>query len=71
MAENIDERKLEEIFAQMEEIIEKLDDEELSLEDAFALYEQGMRNIKSCNEKIEKVEQKMLALNETLELEEF
>ena len=34
-----------------------------SLEDAFKNYEEGMKLVKSCNEKIEKIEKQILVLN--------
>ena len=62
---------LEECFSGLEEIIEKMQDTEVSLEDSFALYEQGMKMLKNCNQKIDAVEKKMLKMNEQGELEEF
>ena len=58
-------------FDSLEEIIEKMQDTEVSLEDSFALYEQGMKMLKNCNQKIDAVEKKMLKMNEQGELEEF
>ena len=34
-----------------------------ALEDAFADYEEGMKLVKSCNEKIETIEKKILVLS--------
>lgn len=48
-----------------------MQDTEVSLEDSFALYEQGMKMLKNCNQKIDAVEKKMLKMNEQGELEEF
>ena len=45
--------------------------DKISLEDAFFLYEQGMKKLKECNDKIDKVEKKLLVLNGQGELEEF
>ena len=47
---------LEESFAQLDILIEKMQNEELPLEDAFTLYKKGMALVESCNQKIEKVE---------------
>ena len=55
----------------MEEIIEKMQKREVTLEDSFVLYEQGIRKLKFCNQKIDSVEKKMLLLNEQGELEPF
>ena len=43
----------------------------MTLEETFALYEKGIRKLKSCNEKIDSVEKKMLLLNGQGELEPF
>lgn len=63
------EQSLEEIFQEMDAIIEKMQQREVSLEDSFQLYEQGIRKLKQCNDKIDYVEKQMLVLNEEGELE--
>lgn len=55
---------LEEMFEQLDTILEQMEDPELSLEHAFALYEQGMKKIQSCNQKLDTVEKKMLQIAE-------
>ena len=49
---------VEETFAALDRIIGKLEKGDGSLEDAFADYEEGMKLVKSCNEKIETIEKK-------------
>ena len=66
-----DDRSLEELFAEAEELIGRMEEPELSLEDAFAAYEQGMRIIRACNSRIDQVEKKMLVMNAEGELEPF
>ena len=51
-------------FRTRKKCIEKMQDTEVSLEDSFALYEQGMKMLKNCNQKIDAVEKKMLKMNE-------
>lgn len=68
-AEKEQEESLEECFLQLEEIIGQLEQSDISLEDAFFTYEKGMKKLKQCNDKIEKVEKKMLVLNEQGDLE--
>ena len=65
------EPSLEETFQELETIIEKMQDREVTLEDSFSLYEQGIQKLKFCNEKIDHVEKKMLLLNKQGELEAF
>ena len=54
---------VEETFAALDRIIGKLEKGDGSLEDAFADYEEGMKLVKSCNEKIETIEKKILVLS--------
>lgn len=65
------ELKIEEAFEQIEEAIEKLEDEDITLDDAFAVYQEGMKLLKLCDEKIDRVEKKVLAVNQEGELDEF
>lgn len=53
---------LEELFSEAENIIEKLEQPGIDLEEAFAAYEQGMKVIKACNDRIDEVEKKMQIL---------
>ena len=55
---------LEELFAQAETIVARLEEPQIALEDAFAAYEQGMQIIRACNARIDQVEKKMLVMNE-------
>ncbi|GFI31688.1 exodeoxyribonuclease 7 small subunit [Lachnospiraceae bacterium] len=65
------EQSLEEAFQELEEMIEKMQQRDVTLEETFALYEQGIRKLKFCNQKIDRVEKKMLLLNQQGELEPF
>lgn len=62
---------LEENFVLLEEIIAKLEQDDISLEEAFSAYSNGMAVLKTCNEQIDRVEKKVLKLNEQGELEEL
>ncbi len=64
------ERSLEELFADLDEILTRMNNREIPLEEAFALYEKGMKGIRLCNEKLDLVEKKMLMLTRQGE-EEF
>jgi exodeoxyribonuclease VII small subunit len=55
-------RSLEELFGELDEIISGMEERDVSLEDAFALYEKGMKKIRQCNEKLDLVEKKMLVI---------
>lgn len=58
------EKTIEETFAEMEELIKKLESGESSLEESFQYYETGMKLVKSCNDKIDKVEKKIIVLED-------
>lgn len=57
-------KTLEDSFNALEEILEKLGDEEVSLEDSFKLYQEGMKLVKKCNQSIDKVEKELVVISE-------
>ncbi len=65
------EMTLEVAFAELDIMLEKLADREVSLEESFAVYAKGTQLLKYCNEKLDQVEKKMLVLNEEGKLDEF
>ena len=65
------EQSLETVFEQLDEIVEQLEAEDVSLEDSFGLYHKGMDVLKVCNEKIDTIEKKMMMLDENGEEHEF
>ena len=65
------EQSLETVFEQLDEIVEQLEAEDVSLEDSFGLYHRGMDLLKVCNEKIDTIEKKMMMLDENGEEHEF
>ncbi len=62
---------VEEAFAKIEEKIEALESEDISLEDSFKEYQEGMKLLKSCHDMIEQVEQKVQKIAEDGSLEDF
>lgn len=66
-----EEMTLEESFRELDLLIEAMEDREISLEDSFLKYKQGMELLKICNQKIDKVEKQMLILNDQGEADEF
>lgn len=65
------EHTLEEIFGEMEGLLEALESREISLEDSFEKYKEGMALLKAAGEKIDTVEKAMLVLNDQGEADEF
>lgn len=53
---NKKELSIEDIYDKLDSLIEQMDSEEISLEDSFKLYNEGLMLVKECNDKIEKVE---------------
>lgn len=62
MSERKQDQSIEETFAQLDELLEKLEASDTSLEESFACYEAGMKLVKACSDKIDKVEKKMMIL---------
>lgn len=65
------EKTIEEAFRELDELAQKLEDRETSLEDSFLLYKQGMELLKYCSQKLDTVEKKMLQMNEDGTFSEF
>lgn len=65
------EQTLEEAFAELDTIVERLESGELSLEASFQTYQKGMELLKECSEKVDLVEKKVLQIDEDGELHEF
>lgn len=63
------ENTLEENFELLSEVTEKLQSDDLPLEEAFENYKKGMDLIKKCSDQIDKVEKEVLKLNSDLSLE--
>ncbi|MFG6369683.1 MAG: exodeoxyribonuclease VII small subunit [Lachnospiraceae bacterium] len=62
---------LEQTFDKLEDTIGRLQQEDISLEESFQLYKEGMKLIQSCNDRIDRVEKEVLKLNKNGELDEF
>ena len=71
MEEVKEEISLEESFEKLDEMLNELESPDISLEESFRVYQEGVKLLKQCNEKIDRVEKSVLKLNENGELEEF
>ena len=63
--------RLEEAFDRIETLLEKLQDKDVTLEESFGLYQEGMGLLKLCNENIDHVEKQMLQIDEEGQTHEF
>ena len=57
-------KSIEETMKELEAIIEKMEDRENTLEDSFACFEAGMKLVKECSERIDKVEKQIMVFSE-------
>ncbi len=62
---------IEETFSKLDGIIKKLESDELSMEESFAAYAEGLTLIQSCRGSIDEVEKKVLVLEESGEQHEL
>ena len=67
----IEKMSLEQAFEQLENTIARLESEDITLEDSFAAYKEGMDILKHCNNSIDKVEKQVLMLSTDGELEAY
>ncbi|MBI2210696.1 MAG: exodeoxyribonuclease VII small subunit [Deltaproteobacteria bacterium] len=52
-------KKFETALEELEKVVERLESGELSLEDSLAAFEEGVRLVKYCNQKLTEVEKKI------------
>ena len=52
-------KKFAEALEELEKVVEQLESGELSLEDSLAAFEEGVRLVKYCNQKLTEVERKI------------
>lgn len=69
--QGLENQTLEGAFAQLEAVIGQLESADISLEEAFGAYSEGMELLQFCNAAIDTVEKKVLKMNENGELDEF
>ncbi len=62
---------LEELFEDLEEVIGKLEGEDVNLEESFRLYKKGIELLNQCNTVIDTVEKKVLILDDNGNTSQF
>lgn len=71
----MDERKerlsIEENFTLLDELLKRLEGDELTLEESFETYAKGLELVRQCRESIDKVEKKVLILEESGDVHEL
>lgn len=61
--EDIKELTLEETFVKIDELMQKLSEEDVPLEESFEMYKDGMTMLNHCKQVIDKVEKKVIELS--------
>ena len=64
-------RTIEEALEVLDQIAERLESNEITLEESFQVYKEGMELLQYCSKKIDTVEKKMLQMNEDGTVSEF
>ena len=62
---------LDEMMQILDEHIQQLESNDISLEESFQVYEKGMKLLQECSDKIDRVEKKVLELNADGSLQEM
>ena len=71
LPEDPEPKNLETGLSELEEILETLSGDDLPLEEAFRLYESGIKKVRECQKTMEDVEKRMQILKEDGSLEEW
>ena len=64
MEENNKNESVDELFRKIDVIAQNLERDDIGLEKSFRLYQEGMKLLKTCGEKIDHVEKQLVILNE-------
>ncbi len=64
MSDQSKEERFEDQLGRLEEIVARLEDEGVGLEESLDLFEQGMALVRSCRSRLETVEQRVAKLME-------
>ena len=68
---NEKELKLEEALDRIDALLNQMGDKDVSLEETFRLYQEGMRLLKNCSEQLDRVEKQMIQIDEEGQIHEF
>lgn len=66
-----EEKTLDEMFRELDALIQAMEEPDVSLEDSFMMYHKGIDMLKACNDKMDKIEKQMLVLDNEGETHEF
>ena len=57
-------KTLEASMAELDDIIKKMENESISLEQSFALYKKGIAELKACQDMVDTIEKELIVLEE-------
>ena len=63
----IEDMTMEQAFDSLQELLDKMDSEELPLEESFRLYEQGLKLVRACHDRLDRIEKQLIVLEEETE----
>ena len=61
---------LEESFEQLDDLIARLEDGSIPINEAFKLYKNGIKIVENCNQQLDKVEKEITVLNKQEETQD-
>lgn len=61
--ENLKDVSLEDAFSKIEDLMDKMNEDDVPLEESFGMYKEGMELLKHCNDIIDKVEKQIEVLS--------
>jgi exodeoxyribonuclease VII small subunit len=62
---------IEKVLSELETIVKKMEEENLNLEDSLISYENGITLVKTAQENLKKIEQRVQILSKNNELKDF
>ena len=62
---------IEKLLKELESIVTKMEDDNLNLEDSLKSYEKGIKLVKTAQESLKKIEQRVQILSKNNELKDF
>lgn len=65
------ETTIEQDFESLEKLLSDLSKDDIGIEEAFNKYSEGMKILKNCDSKIDKVEKEVMKISEDMKLEVF
>lgn len=64
MGQDNREESVDGLFQKLDQIAQRLEQDDIGLEESFQLYQEGMKLLKVCGEKIDRVEKQLVILDE-------